>query len=192
MNLFKSLSNIFIALGLLSGLAVADETPPDEPQPEEKKFYKKYAPDGQVIYTDRPDTTTEEIKVPKGTTYTPVKIPDFTTHKSKQKPDVFKYTRLQITKPLGDSVNWSNTGLLEVAVELEPALRSGHKLVYLFDSNMAKEGTETSVTLTDISPGTHKLRVEVHDKSGKSIQATSVIYHQKRHLPKKKITPPTP
>lgn len=161
---------------------------PDEGESgkDEKKFYKKIGPDGRVIYTDKADEATKEIKVPKTTTYKPVKTPRFTPFQAKQKPKpATAYDTFTITRPLDDSTNRTNEGTLLVSIELKPALKSGHKMAYLLDGKMVAENSLTSYTLTGIHPGTHKITVEIRDYNGSMIQANSATFHQMRFLIKR-------
>ena len=158
----------------------------ETPAEEEKKFYKKIGPEGQVIYTDKPDKDTTEITVPKGTTYQPVVRPSYTPRPPTTKePEAFKYSKLEFSHPVHDQVNWDNNNTLAVTLIIEPELQAAHTLVLLLDGQQVAEGSQTSLTLTEVYPGTHELTAEIRDHQDNALSSHSVTFHQRRHVIKR-------
>lgn len=189
----KLIRHLAICMGLslvVSNAAIAQEPQADPsaatPAPEEKKFYKKIGPDGRVIYTDKPDKDTTEIKVPRGTTYKPVTTPSYVPSRpARKEPEAFKYSVLEFTHPQHDQVNWDNNNTLAVTIKIEPQLQSAHTLVLLLDGQQVAEGSQTSLTLNEVYPGTHQLSVEVRDHQNNTVGSHAVTFHQRRHTIKR-------
>ena len=173
--IFSSL--IVIAL-LTSHFAHADEA---EQENTGGRVYKHVAPDGTITYTDRPSADSKEIKVPKGTEYTPPKLPAFTpSTRTKATPSKFEYNSLTLISPKNDEAIWDNTGNITAAVALEPGLQAGHSIEFLFDGVSASKGSATSHQFLNVDRGTHQITARVVDNKDEVMASTSVTFHMRR------------
>ena len=174
---FISSSLILIAL-LISLQVHADEA---EQENTGGRVYKHVAPDGTITYTDRPSADSKEVKVPKGTEYTPPKIPAFTpSTRTKPTPSKFEYDSLTMTSPKDDQAIWDNTGNITAAVALEPGLQAGHSIEFLLDGVSAAKGSATSHQFLNVDRGTHQITARVVDNQDEVIATTSVTFHMRR------------
>lgn len=164
---------------------MAQEAKEDAPAGTEKKYYKTYGPNGEVIYSDKPVKNAKEIKAPKASTYEPVATPAFEASKPAPKQKPFEYDSLVISKPAHEESIWSNEGKLDVSLSLEPTLRNGHSIAISVDGNRVKSGSELTYQLSGIDPGEHKLTVEIVDSVGKVIQSQDVTFYLRRHTIKR-------
>lgn len=177
--LIISAALLFVAI---EPAAASEQPSPEEDAAAEKKFYKKIGPDGQIIYTDKPTKDSKEIKVPKGTTYSPVTTPRLTPHKTRQKPKPFAYENLLIVRPAQEETIWSNEGKLDVAIKLTPTLRDNHKIAISVDGNRLIEGQSLTASLSGIDPGEHVLKAEILNAAGSTFLSESVTFYMKRHI----------
>ena len=173
--IFSSL--ILIAL-LASQLVHADEA---EQENSGGRVYKNVAPDGTITYTDRPSADSKEVKVPKGTEYTPPKLPAFTpSTRTKPIPSRFEYNSLTLTSPKDDQAIWDNTGNITAAVTLEPGLQAGHSIEFLLDGVSVSKSSATSHQFLNVDRGTHQITARVVDNKDEVIATTSVTIHMRR------------
>ncbi|MEZ5564173.1 MAG: DUF4124 domain-containing protein [Gammaproteobacteria bacterium] len=93
-----------------------------------------------------------------------------------QHPVTVGYQSLVVTKPTQDQVLWNIEGQLDVAATVQPALRSGHAMVFTLDgrTQKAEQGASTS-HFTGVYRGEHSLTVDVVDASGKALMSSATI-----------------
>lgn len=149
---------------------------------EEKKVYKTVDEQGNVTFSDVPVEKSEEVKVPTTPTF---RTPDYSSmmpEESKQ-AKVVDYEKIEIISPKHDQVFWSVEGdSISVAVNVEPALQAGHKLVIKLDGKPVN-GT----VLTNLYRGSYTLTAEVQLPDEEVLIASGpVTFHVKRHILKKK------
>lgn len=193
----KLIPNSVLRLCLIGGWALtasahvlaADTTPAAEGDGGEK-IYKKVGPDGEVIYSDKPTSGSQEIQVPASSGYQPVKPPaDFKPYQPPAEPKpVTINNSVTITSPENNTAMWSGGGELNVSVSLETPLTAGQQLEYLVDGKVVYMGTETSYTLSNVFRGTHTLTVRIRDQEGRTITSSPVTFTL--HRPTKLIPPP--
>ena len=174
---FIYISLIAFAL-LFAHLAQADEA---ETENTGGRVYKHVEPDGTITYTDRPTADSKEVKVPKGTEYTPPKLPAFTpSTRAKPTPSRFEYNTLALTAPKDDEAIWDNTGNIMATVVLEPGLQAGHSIEFLLDGVAAAKGSATSHQFLNVDRGTHQITARVVDSQEEVIATTSATFHMRR------------
>ncbi|MEN8175965.1 MAG: DUF4124 domain-containing protein, partial [Pseudomonadota bacterium] len=125
------------------------------------EIYKHVGEDGSVYYSDRPSEGAAPVELPPASVYTPRKLP---TLEAPETPDAKVpqplYERVAVVTPPNDGTIWDNQGRVEVAVDLEPALRPGHVLEIHLDGRPLFTGLTTSrVTLNNVDRGSHTLEV---------------------------------
>lgn len=85
------------------------------------------------------------------------------------------YSEFKITSPTADETVRSNTGSVDVSVALTPSLKSGDGIVWYVDSKQAGSGVTPTVTLNDLTVGTHRVFAVLNDAAGNIIQNTETI-----------------
>lgn len=85
------------------------------------------------------------------------------------------YNEFKITSPTADETVRSNTGSVDVSVALTPSLKSGDGIVWYVDSKQAGSGVTPTVTLNDLTVGTHRVFAVLNDAAGNIIQNTETI-----------------
>ena len=85
------------------------------------------------------------------------------------------YSEFKITSPTPDETVRSNTGSVEMSAALTPSLKSGDGIVWYVDSKQAGSGTTPTITLNDLTVGTHRVFAVLNDAAGNIIQNTETI-----------------
>lgn len=143
------------------------------------KGYKVTRPDGTVEFTDQPTAGAQEITLPKAQSYEPLPIPA-ATESSPPIPQGPLYSTLAITAPTADQTFQNGEGIVTVSVQLEPALRPGHRLMILLDGKEA--GLGANVSLSGVERGSHTVMAEVRDGRGNTIQGSApVTFHMRQY-----------
>ena len=144
--------------------------------------YKKTNPDGSVIFTDQPSKDTEEVKIRKPTTFSPIRLPSLQSPKKKAKSVDYV---VNIIEPANDSTIIGITDV-KVTVTITPDLVQNHRFRYQL-GNQTLDTQKTTVSLDNVSRGTHVLNVSVINHKGEVVSSgSSVTFHQKRFFKKKK------
>jgi hypothetical protein len=133
---------------------------------------------GNVHYSDQPGNGAEKVELGSPITYTskPYKKLEFSDPKSKgvqQAPYVVK-----IIQPVNDDNFLSNSGDVEVVLQIEPELRvkQGHKIaLWLDDAETQHEITETRYRIANVPRGTHTLYVQLRNHIGEEISKRSSV-----------------
>jgi hypothetical protein len=86
------------------------------------------------------------------------------------------YTKLSISTPSHESAIRSNNGDISILVVLEPSLLSGHRILITMDGQELSNGTEQSISLTNIDRGTHIIVASVIDSSSNVIISSSSTF----------------
>ncbi|MGD8998887.1 MAG: DUF4124 domain-containing protein [Granulosicoccaceae bacterium] len=151
--------------------------------PVNASLYKCQDAEGNISYTDSPCDNGEELKLPPIPTYTPRPLPASTSRERPQ-PEAFTYTRLAISKPEQDELIIENTGKLEIAIDIAPALRhlDGHRFVLALDGTRLKtSGTTTRVRIDNVDPGSHTVQAIIVDRDGVELKKSAIVtFYMKR------------
>lgn len=143
------------------------------------QMYKWVDKDGNISYSDQPPYKgAEQLDAPALTTMQPTAIPKKTKasdtsdkEKEEEAPTVYSY--LKITSPQNDMTIRDNSGNFSVSIGIKPALNTdqGHTLSLSLSGKVVKSKlSSTSINLTNIDRGTHKLSVSIKDKTGKTLR----------------------
>ena len=133
--------------------------------------------DGVVHFSDRPVEGAETVELQEAQTFSapPVNRPgrtaDVDADSEAETGEEEGYSGLRITRPGQDEVLWNTGGIVDVQVDAEPSLQSGHSIQLFLDGQMVAtlDGGQTSGQLTDVFRGTHALRAEIHDAAGNGL-----------------------
>jgi hypothetical protein len=139
---------------------------------------------GEVQYGDKPPAgvAVEEVELPELSTYAPPPAADpaytspagegeFAAAEGKVK----RYRRLLITQPTDGQTIRSDDGLINVAVDLRPALQevAGHRLIAVVDGRRIPGGG--SRIPVRVPRGSHRLQVAVIDVDGRVVARSRKI-----------------
>jgi len=125
--------------------------------------------DGVVHYSDRPHPGAETIELGEYSTST---RPEPTTsaparRDSESAPALQpNYTSIEIVAPGAEETLWNIETILNVDLELTPALMPGHQVRVYYDG-MPQIVNTASFQLEEVYRGVHNLQVEVIDATGK-------------------------
>ncbi len=154
-------------------------------------MYKQIDEEGNVSYTDTPPYDgASPLDAPGLTFIPPTKVAKKKPEKnqaevSSQETKVTKYKSLKVESPVNDETIRDNNGNFSVSIAIEPALNvsQGHYLIVLIDGKALPEKMQsTSISLTNIDRGEHKIKAVIRDKKGKKLrQSKTVTVHVKRH-----------
>jgi hypothetical protein len=140
-----------------------------------------------VHYSDQPVEGAEEID-----------IREIDTYESPLQPERYKqaetavtetvtaeaYSRLEIIMPEHNSVVWATGGLMQVLVDIQPALQPGHKIILLLNDKPVEGApvASTSINATGIIRGTHQLVAAVVDSENYELLSSDpIVIHVRAH-----------
>ena len=131
--------------------------------------------DGVVHYSDVPVDGAEQVHLSEYSKKTGARISDSTElTRPEETSEEFTYENLAVTSPTAEQTLWNIEGNLPVSIAVSPNLMRGHRIRLYFDGN-AQDLAGTSVTLTEVYRGTHNLRAEVIDATGRVITISDPV-----------------
>jgi hypothetical protein len=154
---------LFGLLALLSTAALAE-------------IYRYTDANGNTVFTDRPPAgDAAPIELPPANTVE-MKVPEIIAPEPTAEPREPRapYRLLSIGGiPDGEALR-ANAGIITLTAHLDPPLRRGHQLRFLFDGEPAAgASTATAVQLQDVSRGEHSVQLEVLG-NGRVIQRSAI------------------
>lgn len=156
--------------------------------------YKWQGPDGQTVFSDRPQEGAEEVKLPPLQTVPALPVSRGVSPQGEDSSAAQdeSYQSFAIVTPTDDASIRDNAGNVDIKVLLEPGLQSAHRIRFLLDGQPFGEAvTSTSVTLANVDRGTHSLTAIVTSADGEELARTEpVTFHL--HRVSKLLPPPRP
>ncbi len=145
-------------------------------------IFKRELPDGTVIFSDQPHPDATRVESRDAQVVPSFQAPAAAPPRTSP-PEAFRYDHLAITAPADDEVIWNHENIIEVGVDVEPALRPGDRLLILMDGAIvADAGGAGRFTIANVFRGTHVLEAIVEDTGGATmITATPVTFHLRQH-----------
>lgn len=138
--------------------------------------YKWIDEDGVVHYSDRPQPGAEQVELPKApprssaaATMSSNRVGSSRGDEAAEPPSQeapFRYESLTIASPAAEETLWNIEGVLNVSLDLRPALQPGHRVRVYFDGE-PQMVRGTSFQLEEVWRGVHNLQAEVLDETGK-------------------------
>ena len=135
--------------------------------------YRWVDEEGVTHYSDRPQEGAEQIQLPENARparrFAPAPTPAATTqtqNAAEEPAAAFSYDSIEISAPASEETLWNIGGVLNVTINVQPALQPGHRVRVYFD------GTEQMVSgssfqIQEVYRGVHNLQAEVLDDTGK-------------------------
>jgi len=136
-----------------------------------QQAYRWTDENGQVHYSDRPAPGATEVRLRGAQGYAPA-APRAEAAPSAAEPAtaeeaVRPYTVFNVIQPSQQETLWNIGTVVNVQVDLQPGLQTGHHLGAYLDGQLVDVGaTGTQFQLTDVFRGTHTLQAVVLDASG--------------------------
>jgi len=132
--------------------------------------YKWTDEDGVVHYSDRPQEGAEEVQLYsdgiRGRRPAPPPVASAAAaDDATEEPAPFRYEALTIGAPLAEETLWNIEGVLNVTLDVQPALQSGHRIRIYFDGT-PRMVNRTSFQLDEVYRGVHNIQAEIVDESG--------------------------
>lgn len=169
------------------------------------EMYRWVDEEGNVQFSDTPPpegVDAERMEIPEPSvveTYKPTPSSSDDEDEAAEGEDdakPVKYRRLAIVSPANDEAVRENAGNVTIKVEIRPELQPGHRLrIYLDDERLDNGGTRTTVSLSNVSRGTHTIRAEIVDGDGKVLRRVRSTFHLLRAVAGEapfKVTPGRP
>lgn len=158
--------------------------------------YRWVDEDGTVHYSDSPRSGAETVELRQPNVYeAPKNLPKIESRSGQPEADQAGYQRLAITSPEPDSAFWDNQGNFTLRLSLEPALdtAAGHSIRVSLDGEVQGTTQKLQWQFTGVNRGTHSVRAEVVDESGRVlIQSDPVsfqLHQQSINLPARRANP---
>ncbi len=157
------------------------------------QVYRTVDEHGNVIYSDRPQPGSEELKgVGVQTVENP---PAPAVQRPPTPPQAQPYTDIVITAPESGATLRDNTGNVQVSAALTPGLQSGfgHRAqLYVDGVPHGEPGAGLAWTLSNVDRGSHTLRLAIVDPDGREVAASAATTFQLHRTIKKKAQPKAP
>lgn len=131
--------------------------------------YRWIDEDGIVHYSDKPREGAERIILPSDNRVTrrqrpaPAARPD---ESQQTAAAAFQYESLTVTSPAAEETLWNIEGVLNVNLDIRPALQAGHLVRVYFDGN-ERMVSGPAFQIEEVYRGVHNLQAEVVDATGK-------------------------
>ena len=157
------------------------------------QIYKSIDKHGNAVFTDKPSTTRPSEPVTlKPITSLPASAntpsPSFSDPESAEKQDKTRYGVFSITSPANNATVRDN-GNFTITISVQPNLIRGHRVRFFID-DQAVAGPQRALShkVRNMNRGTHQIRVEMVNHSGKVIQTAENTVHVQRTI----FRPPAP
>ena len=133
--------------------------------------YKWTDEDGIVHYSDRPAEGAEWVQLPSdGRRPRPRPAPAqrsvaAATDDAAESSQAFRYEALSFGSPLAEETLWNIEGVLNVSLNVRPALQPGHRVRIYFDGT-PRMVNSSSFQIEEVYRGVHNIQAEIIDASG--------------------------
>ena len=127
--------------------------------------------DGVVHYSDRPREGATEIQLPRDARPTrriaaARTAPAPQQDEAAEPAEAFSYDSIEISSPGPEETLWNIEGVLNVTLNVQPALQPGHRVRVYFDGK-EQMVNGSSFQIQEVYRGVHNLQAEVLDETGK-------------------------
>ncbi|MEX0604350.1 MAG: DUF4124 domain-containing protein [Marinobacter sp.] len=147
--------------------------------PATAEVYKHVDKNGNVTFSDEPQSGSEEVKVRPVTTITLPKMRDIEAQQQRAKQteqdNPEPYDRVAFTTPENNAAFWSGGGDVEFQVSSSPGLRQGHRFEVDLDGQPVGQNPGGTFTVRNMDRGTHNASVFVVDAQGQRVQSGNSI-----------------
>ena len=131
--------------------------------------YKWTDEEGVVHYSDRPQEGAERIELraaprrpPPPPARTSSRAAAGTVEEAPEEAAAFRYEALTIGSPLAEETLWNIEGVLNVQLNVQPALQAGHRIRVFFDGE-PRFVNRTRFQIEEVYRGVHNIQAEIID-----------------------------
>lgn len=125
---------------------------------------------GQTHYSDRPFPGAEVVELNTAQGFEAPPAPPRPAAAQEPLDPADLYTALNVLQPTHQQTLWNIEGVLDVALEVAPALQAGHRLGLYLDGALTDAPTmNRQIQLTDVFRGQHTLQAVIVDAQGTEI-----------------------
>ncbi len=134
--------------------------------------YRWVDDEGLVHYSDRPQEGAERVELPsdnqvRRSPQRATAAPTRPAASNQQSgPAAFNYESIEFASPAAEETLWNIEGVLNVSLNVRPALQDGHRVRVYFDGD-PRMVNNTSFQIEEVYRGVHNLQAEVVDATGK-------------------------
>jgi hypothetical protein len=151
-------------------------------------IYRSIDREGNVTFTDEPDTKAELIELEESMTYEalpiPVAVPVENVTSPSETAKKPKYN-INIMSPEQNQSLWEGGGIFTATVSVQPELNTNRadQLQFKLDGKaVSGPQSELSHAFQNIERGSHILAVSIVDKNGKVLKTSkSILFHMHRN-----------
>ncbi len=131
--------------------------------------YRWVDEDGVVHYSDRPRPGAEQVDLPRRPPRPSAPAPRAGSaapvDEAVEDEAPFRYESLSVASPGAEETLWNIEGILNVSLDLKPALQPGHQVRVYFDGEQ-RQVQGTSFQIEEVWRGVHNIQAEVVDQNG--------------------------
>lgn len=145
-----------------------------------EEAYRWVDENGVIHYSDTPFPGAERVELGEVQTFSAPTAPDRPSPPSPsagQDAAMDLYPTFRIVQPAPEQTIRDNSGTLDVSLEVEPRIRTGHRLE-LFLNGQSVDGiprATTRFTIDGVPRGEHTLRAELRDGSGNPVAESPTV-----------------
>jgi len=148
-----------------------------------EEAYRWVDEDGVIHFSDTPHPGAEVIELGEVQTFSapaaPAAPPAASGSPAPAQEDTPAdlYPTFKIVQPAPEQTLRDNSGTLDISLEVEPRIRTGHRLE-LFLDGQSVDGiprATTRFTIDGVPRGTHTLRAELRDGSGNAVAESATV-----------------
>ena len=149
------------------------------------QIYRSIDKDGNPVFSDVETEGAEEVELTKPTEVESLHVaplPPRANSSRNKREKAFEYESILITSPMDDEAIRDNSGSITITASIEPQLRYGHMIVLYLDGKEHMSSQAPTFALSELSRGTHTVRISVKDESGKILSSSkTTTFHLLRH-----------
>ncbi len=145
-----------------------------------EEAYRWVDENGVIHYSDTPFPGAERVELGEVQTFSAPSVPSpapapSTSSAGDTATDL--YPTFKIVQPAPEQTIRDNSGTLDISLEVEPRIRTGHRLE-LFLDGQSVDGiprSTTRFTIDGVPRGDHTLRAELRDGSGNTVAESATV-----------------
>jgi len=146
-------------------------------------IFKWVDENGQMHFSDVPEDGAMAVEIaPVQTFSAPASSATTTASDVAVESEALGYESLTITSPAMEETIWNTGGEITVAVQIKPGLQTGHQIRLYIDGKPLPnlQAYTSSLQVSGVERGEHKLRAEVWDENGQILIASqpSTFFYQ--------------
>lgn len=139
------------------------------------EIYKTRDKNGNVIYSDKPTSSTSEQVVLPPINTVPSTQPNPSIGQERVRPPAEEAYEIRIISPRDNAVITAEQRDVAIAINLNRPLADDHWLLYYMDGELLEETKSTSIVIREAPRGGRSLSVEVVAGNGESLAVSESV-----------------